>query len=171
MVRFILLIWLVVYCGAMYFFLQPFSIAHYWQTLNEPELSGQIVIEKMKYERFSHNHSNYKLALKGQDNAPSLLFDKKVLSSLEHDLDSTLLDYGKVWKALEKTNINDTISVKWIARTNKQPIFTSINNQSNIGLFTSKKGIFLIFNIVFMIGASIVMLLTVYFMLIAKHHE
>ena len=93
------------------------------------------------------------------------------MSSLEHDLDSTLLDYGKVWKALEKTNINDTISVKWIARTNKQPIFTSINNQSNIGLFTSKKGIFLIFNIVFMIGASIVMLLAVYFMLIAKHHE
>ena len=165
--KLLLIFWIVFYTCLMHSFLQPFSIAHYWQTLNEPELSGQVVIEEMKCERFSRTYANYKLALKGQDNTPSLLFDK----DLEHRVDSTLLDYGKVWKALEKKNINDTISVKWIARTNKQPIFTSINNQSNIGLFTSKKGIFLIFNIVFMIGASIVMLLAVYFMLIAKHHE
>ena len=171
MIKFILLGWLLVYCGAMYSFLEPLSIAHYWQTLNEPELSGQVVIEEMKYERFSRSRSNYKLVLKGQDNAPSLLFDKEVSSSLEHDLDSTLLDYGKVWEALEKTNINDTISVKWVNRTNKPPIFTNINNQSNIGLFTSKKGILLIFNIVFMIGASIVALPVIYIMLTAKHHE
>ena len=162
MIKFILLGWLLVYCGAMYSFLEPLSIAHYWQTLNEPELSGQVVIEEMKYERFAHNHSNYKLVLKGQDNAPSLLFDKKVLSSLEHRVDSTLLDYGKVWKTLEKTNVNDTISVKWIARTNKQPIFTSINNQSNIGLFNSKKGGRVVVDIIVIIFASLLSLFAFY---------
>jgi hypothetical protein len=86
-------------------------------------------------------------------------------------VDSTLLDYGKVWKALEKKNINDTISVKWIARTNKQPIFTSINGQSSIGFFSSKKGIALVLHMIGMIFTSILMLPAIYIMLTAKHHS
>ena len=160
--KLLLIFWILLYTYIMYFLLQPFSIAHYWQTLNEPELSGQVVIEEMKYERFSRSRSNYKLVLKGQDNAPSLLFDKEVSSSLEHDLDSTLLDYGKVWEALEKTNINDTISVKWVNRTNKPPIFTNINNQSNIGLFNSKKGGRVVVDIIVIIFASLLSLFAFY---------
>ena len=66
------------------------------------------------------------------------------------------------WPKACKTNINDTISVKWIARTNKQPIFTSINNQSNIGLFNSKKGGRVVVDIIVIIFASLLSLFAFY---------
>ena len=130
---------------------EPFSIAHYWQTSKKTELSGQVILVKKKYEYFSHNHSNYELTLKGQNNAPSLHFNERVLSDLRNELDSTLLDYSKVWKALEKATVNDTIPVKWVARPNKQPIFTSINNEANIGFWSSSKGFVLVADIIVMI--------------------
>lgn len=161
LLKLVLLGWIIMYVWAMYD-MQPFSLAHYWQTLNQPESSGQVIVEEMKYERFSRTRFNYKLTLKGQDNAPSLHFDKEVSSSLGSDTDSTLLDYGKVWKILEQTNINDTVSVKWITRTNKQPIFTSINGQANIGFFTSKKGVDLAFIMIGIIFISFLCLSAIY---------
>jgi hypothetical protein len=133
-------------------FLEPFSIAHYWQTSKKTELSGQVILVKKKYKRFSHNHYTYELILKGQKNAPSLHFNERVVSSdLRNELDSTLLDYSKVWKALEKATVNDTIPVKWVARPNKQPIFTSINNEANIGFGSSSKGFVLVGDIIVMV--------------------
>lgn len=166
--KLILLLWIVLYVWIMYGLLLPFSVTHYWQTLNEPKLSGQVIVEEMRYEHFRRNDSSYRLALKGQNNAPSFHFNRRGTNPLSHQLDSTLLDSKRVWEALKNTSINDTISVKWITRTSKSPIFTSINGKSNIGYFNAQKGLGLVFDILMMIVISVFSLTVIYSLITAK---
>lgn len=120
----------------IYFIIQePLSYSHWWQTLMQEEQEGEVVLTCFEKERAASGFTAFTMCLDGIENTPSLKVETKRRHKIPYN-DNTnkdFMNYQTVWKILEKQNIGDTLSAKWVVSRKDKIIFTSLDNNKDIG--------------------------------------
>ena len=112
----------------------PLSRAHWWQTFMEEEQSGQVVLTCFEKEKVPTSFTTFKMCLNVVGEKASLDIETKRRGDIpDNNSNADFINYQKVWKFLEKQEIGDTLSAKWVISNKNKVIFTTLDNDKNIG--------------------------------------
>ena len=130
-IRYFFAVWFSLF---LYFVLQmPLSQAHWWQTLMLEEQSGQVVLTSLEKENVASGFTAFKICLDVIGEDTSLDIETKCRCyTPSNTTNDDFINYGKVWKVLEKQEIGDTLSAKWVISSKNKIILKTINNDTSI---------------------------------------